>query len=64
MTAAVQAGMGITVLPRTMIPDNLEVIDSGRLPALSDTHASLLRHDPLNAAVSSLQQFVVNRLNH
>lgn len=61
--AAVKARMGITVLPRNMVPNNLEMIRSdSSIPKLDDTHISLLKHHDKNLAVNSFEQFVVERL--
>lgn len=61
--AAVKAGMGITVLPRNMIPDDLEIIPSKLgIPDLDDTHISLLKHVDTNAAINSFERFVISRL--
>lgn len=61
--AAVKAGMGVTVLPRNMVPSKLEIIRSGHnIPNLDDTHISLLKHNSQNAAVNSLENFVIERL--
>lgn len=61
--AAVKAGMGITVLPRNMVPHDLQVMRSVKqLPGLDDTHISLLKHHSKNLAVNSFEKFVVERL--
>lgn len=61
--AAVKAGMGITVLPRNMVPDDLRIIRTNKyLPKLDDTHISLLKHNKKNPAVNSFEEFVVERL--
>lgn len=61
--AAVKAGMGITVLPRNMVPDELQIIrTNSNLPNLDDTHISLLKHHDKNLAVNSFEKFVVERL--
>lgn len=61
--AAVKAGMGITVLPRNMVPDDLQVIRTNKnLPNLEDTHISLLKHHSNNLAVNSFENFVIERL--
>lgn len=62
--AAVLAGMGITVLPRTMIPDSLEALHTSTLPALTDIHVSLLKQNKTNAAVNSFEEFVLRKLKH
>ena len=62
--ASVKAGMGVTVLPRNMVPGYLEVIRSGRkVPKLDNTHISLLKHGDDNQAVNSFENFVIERLN-
>lgn len=61
--AAVKAGMGITVLPRNMVPGDLQIIRTKKyLPNLDDTHISLLKHHDRNLAVNSFEKFVVERL--
>lgn len=61
--AAVKAGMGITVLPRNMVPDDLQVIRRKKhLPNLDDTHICLLKHHDRNLAVNSFEKFVVEKL--
>ena len=61
--AAVKAGMGVMVLPRNMVPDNLAIIRKGKgIPALANTHISLLKHSEKNLAVNSLEKFVIEKL--
>ncbi|MBS1603485.1 MAG: LysR family transcriptional regulator [Bacteroidetes bacterium] len=61
--AAVKAGMGITVLPRNMVPEELQILRRKKyLPDLDDTHISLLKHHGKNLAVNSFEKFVVERL--
>lgn len=60
--AAVQAGMGITVLPRNMIPSQLEIIRQPIMPNLDDTHISLLKHTNTSLAVNALESFVIQHL--
>lgn len=62
--AAVKAGLGITVLPRTMIPEQLNVLNSMDLPILDDTHICLLKHGINNSAISSFEKFVLAKLKH
>ena len=62
--AAVKAGLGITVLPRNMIPPELKSIDHSMLPSLSDTHVSLLKRDRKNLALLSFEKFVIEKLRH
>ncbi|RSK43171.1 LysR substrate-binding domain-containing protein [Hymenobacter rigui] len=62
--AAVRAGMGISVMPQTMIPPDLQAIDAAVLPKLADTHTSLIKHVANNAAVNTLEEFVLRRLKH
>lgn len=61
--AAVKAGMGVTVLPRNMVPSDLEIIRTNKaIPSLDDTHISLLKHNDKNLAVNSFEKFVVDKL--
>jgi DNA-binding transcriptional LysR family regulator len=62
--AAVKAGMGVTVMPRTMIPAELEILDRCVLPKLNDTHVSLLKHRIDDAAINNLERFVLQKLKH
>jgi len=62
--AAIRAGMGITVLPRTMIPDHIGMVEPRKLPVLNDTHVSLLKHTADSAAVNSFEEFVLKKLKH
>jgi DNA-binding transcriptional LysR family regulator len=62
--AAVKAGLGITVLPKNMIPNYLSVIKENWLPSLNDSHTSLLKHNNTNPAVSSLENFIIQKLKY
>ena len=59
--AAVKAGMGITVMPHTMIPHELQPIESTMLPNLPETHVCLLKHKADNAAINTLEEFVLKK---
>lgn len=59
--AAVKAGMGLTVLPRNMIPDDLDIIRINS-KKLSDTHISLLKHDNNDVTINSFEKFVAAKL--
>lgn len=61
--AAVQAGMGITVLPKNMIPNSIDIIWPNKtVPKLDDTHISLLKHRSDNPVVNNLEKFVLSKL--
>ncbi len=60
--AAVRAGLGITALPRTIIPQEIKIIRSSFLPNLKDSQFSLLKHENKNAAINSFEQFVIKSL--
>jgi DNA-binding transcriptional LysR family regulator len=62
--AAVKAGMGLTVMQRTMIPDYLDRIENPCLPILNDIHISLLKKDSHNKAIESLEYFLLKKLRH
>ena len=60
--AAVKAGIGITGLPRTMVPDTLEIIRDEFLPPLPDIHVSLLKQTEKNECLQSLEDFLIKKL--
>jgi DNA-binding transcriptional LysR family regulator len=61
--AAVRAGLGVTVLPRDMIPGDLVAIDgSAALPDLHDTEVALLAVKSLNAPAQRLRDHIVRAL--
>lgn len=62
--AAVRAGMGITIMPLTMIPEDLQAVDASILPQLSDTHVSLLKYEKDKPSVNTLEEFVMRKLKH
>lgn len=64
IVAAVKAGIGVTVMPHTMIPKELASINDKRLPLLEDTHVSLLKHQSNNSAINALEGFVLRRLKY
>jgi DNA-binding transcriptional LysR family regulator len=53
--AAVKAGLGISILPRTMVPKDLKIIHNNNLPELEDTHISLLKHTKDNQSINSFE---------
>jgi len=61
--AAVKAGIGITVLPRNMIPHELSIIRSSKiLPILDNAPISLIKHQCENAAINSFEKFILQKL--
>jgi DNA-binding transcriptional LysR family regulator len=60
--AAVRAGLGLTVLPRPMIPASLAAVPAGDVPALGHIHVSLLKHRSDDPAINSLEDFVLRKL--
>ncbi len=64
MIAAVKAGLGITVLPKTMITGTLQILKSAFLPKLRNTHVSLLKHNKDNPVIASFEEFVLNKIKH
>lgn len=61
--AAVRAGMGVSVLPRNMVPSELEIIaNNATVPALRDSHISLLKHEADNPAINNIERFIANKL--
>jgi len=60
--AAVRAGLGITVLPKEMVPSGLRTIETGVLPELPDTEIALLATSVLSEPVARLRDHVVRSL--
>lgn len=61
--SAVNAGLGITVLPREMVPPYLKpIIDDPELPALYDTEIALIEAPGLSQTAHRLAQHIVAAL--
>jgi len=61
--AAVRAGLGLTVLPRDMVPADLAAIDDpDELPDLHDTEIALLAAKSLGPAAQRLREHIVRTL--
>lgn len=60
--AAVRAGLGVTVLPRTMVPERLSVLDdSAGWPRLPEVEIALLASPRPAPATAALAQFIADR---
>ncbi|QDP72097.1 LysR family transcriptional regulator [Legionella israelensis] len=62
--AAVRAGLGITAIQRSLIPNYLDRLDFSFLPSLNDIQVSLLKKRDNNKAVESLEYFILKKLKH
>lgn len=61
--AAVRAGLGITVLPKDMVPDDFFIIDTpSGAPDLSDTEIALMTASPLSQPAERLADYIVRAL--
>jgi DNA-binding transcriptional LysR family regulator len=65
--AAIKSGLGITVLPKNMVPHELSIVNSPLLPKLPETHVSMLKRnqenpEKNNPAIASFEHFVLERL--
>ncbi len=60
--AAVRAGLGITAIQRSMIPNYLDRLDDYFLPSLKNIHVSLIKKDTTNKAIDSLEFFIMDKL--
>ena len=60
--AAVKAGLGVTVLPKDMVPPGLHVIDGQPLPDLKDTEIALIHRDRLSIPARRLMEHVIKSL--
>lgn len=61
--AAVRAGLGITVLPKEMVPDDFYIIDTAEgAPDLSDTEIALMQAGQLSIPAQRLAQHIMRSL--
>ena len=60
--AAVKAGLGISAIQRTLIPNYLESIEHSILPKLNNIHISLLKKEGASKATETLEYFLLKRL--
>ncbi|MDX1949078.1 MAG: LysR substrate-binding domain-containing protein [Rickettsiales bacterium] len=60
--AAVKAGLGVSVIPRNMIPKDLKIIKS--LPKLKNSHASLLKISNTDKVAKCFEEFVIKNMVH
>lgn len=61
--AAVRAGLGMTVLPKEMVPADLHIIDGKPLPDLKDTEIALLEADRLPPPAARLKDHIIRCLS-
>lgn len=61
---AVKAGMGVTIMPHTMIPRELSPVAPSLLPTLDETHVSLLQQANPSLAMQTLYEFILKKLKH
>lgn len=62
--AAVRAGLGITAIQRSLIPNYLDRLDLNFLPPLNNVQVSLLKKSNSNKAVESLEHSILKKLKH
>ena len=61
--AAVRAGLGVTVLPKDMVPPDFLVVDgNGGMPDLSDTEIALMRAHTVSQPAARLAEHIVHSL--
>lgn len=62
--AAVRAGLGVTVLPRDMVPGSLTILDaeSHALPRLAETEIALISAPALSPAAERLREVMIREL--
>ncbi|MCX7932860.1 MAG: LysR substrate-binding domain-containing protein [Rhodovarius sp.] len=58
--AAVRAGLGVTVLPRGMVPPDLAILPDG--PDLRDTEIALMTAEPLSLPARRLAEHIIRSL--
>lgn len=57
--AAVKAGLGMTVLPRDMVPEGLHVLHAKSLPKLKETEIALMMRQPVSPPAAKLREHIV-----
>ncbi len=57
--AAVKANLGVTVLPRSMVPKELKVLNDDSLPELKQTQISIIKQQKDSPVVNLLESFVL-----
>lgn len=62
IVAAVRAGIGITILPKKMVPKELHIIHHKSLPQLENSFVSLVKSTDANPAINSFEKFVIKHL--
>lgn len=64
--AAVRAGLGVTVLPKEMVPTDLAILNDEALglPDLKDTEMALIEAPDLSPAAARLRDTIVRELEH
>jgi DNA-binding transcriptional LysR family regulator len=64
--AAVRAGLGVTVLPKAMVPSDLCMLDdeASGLPDLQDTEMALLEAPQVTPAAARLRDTIIRELEH
>lgn len=61
--AAVRAGLGVTILPGTMVPDGLRPLrGAARLPRLADSEIALMKREKLSPAGEVLAAHIISSL--
>lgn len=60
--AAVKAGLGVTVLPKEMVPTGFSILDGKSLPDLADTEIALLALPTSRGPVLKLQEHIMRSL--
>jgi DNA-binding transcriptional LysR family regulator len=60
--AAVRAGLGITVLPKEMVPAGLRILDSDELPDLPDSEIALISAPAVSEPALRLREHIVRSL--
>lgn len=60
--AAVKAGLGVTALPKGMVPAGLHIHEADGLPALRDTEIALIASEPASKPVDRLREHIVTSL--
>lgn len=62
--AALRAGLGLAVLPRDMVPEDMVVLTGSGLPDLEDVEVAMIEVPDLSDPAARLRDTIIHRLEH
>ncbi len=62
--SALKADLGFGILPRNMVPEDLEILSNKFLPKLRSMNLCMLKNSNKNTAVNSFEKFALSKLRY